>query len=180
MTRTIEVAPYDPGWADQYRAEEEKLRRVFGDETVAIHHIGSTSIPGIKAKPIIDILVEVRDIERVDARNEAMTALGYEPKGEFGIPGRRFFIKGGEEHRSHHVHVYGNGHPEIARHLDFCDYLRAHPEDAHRYSALKEELAQQFRHDPTLYTEGKTEMIREVDEKARTWIRANGLMGEPG
>ena len=180
MTRTLKVVPYDSGWADQFQVEKNSLQQVFGDILVAVHHIGSTSIPGIKAKPIIDILVVVRNIEQVDACNDAMIVLGYEPRGEFGIPGRRFFSKGGEEHRSHHVHVFESGHPEIARHLDFCDYLRAHPEEARRYGQLKEELARKFRHASDRYTEGKTEMIREMDRKALAWREAKRSAGENG
>jgi len=173
MTRTIDVVPYDPCWAEHYQAEREALRRVFGQEAFAFDHIGSTSIPGIKAKPVIDILVTVRDIGRMDAYQDTMIALGYQAKGEFGIPGRRFFIKGGEEHRSHHVHIFERGHPEIARHLNFCAYLRANPVEAARYSALKEALAYKFRHDPESYTEGKSEMIREIDREALIWSGTN-------
>ena len=180
MTRTLKVVPYDPGWADQFLVEKNSLQQVFGDILVAVHHIGSTSIPGIKAKPIIDILVVVRNIEQVDACNDAMIVLGYQPRGEFGIPGRRFFSKGGEEQRSHHVHVFESGHPEIARHLDFCDYLRAHSEEARRYGQLKAELVRKFRHASDRYTEGKTEMIREIDRKALAWREANRSAGENG
>lgn len=174
MSRTIEVVPHDPAWDALFQAERDALRQAFEGEALAIHHIGSTSIPGIKAKPVIDILVEVRDIDRVEDHDEAMTALGYEPKGELGIPGRRFYIKGGEEHRSHHVHVFECGHPEIARHRDFCAYLRAHPEMAARYSALKEDLAREFKQDLDRYTEGKTGLIREIDRKARLWAAGKG------
>ena len=76
MKRVVEVVPYDPGWIGLFEGEAELLRSVFGREVVAIHHIGSTSIPGMTAKPIIDVLLEVRDIERVDAYNEPMGRLG--------------------------------------------------------------------------------------------------------
>ena len=93
MKRIVEVLPYDPGWIALFAAEASLLRSVFDHEVVAVHHIGSTSVPGMKAKPIIDVLLEVRDIERVDAYNEPMRQLGYEPRGEYWLPRRRYFPK---------------------------------------------------------------------------------------
>lgn len=168
MSRTVEVVPHNPNWATQFEAEANRIRAIFGDELVAIHHIGSTAIPGIRAKPIIDLLVEVSDIEKVEAFNEPMIALGYEPMGEFGIAGRRYFQKGGDA-RTHHVHAYQAGHPEIARHIHFRDYVRAHPDDAQAYSQLKEQLAQQYRAEPLSYTEAKSDFVREIDRKAEGW-----------
>jgi GrpB-like predicted nucleotidyltransferase (UPF0157 family) len=121
------------------------------------------------AKPIIDILVEVQDIESIDAINQEMSERGYVPKGEFGIPRRRFFIKGTEESRTHHVHVFQAGDPEFGRHLAFRDYLRAHPEEADAYSQLKQELARRFPHDIDGYMAGKNDLIKETEKKARAW-----------
>jgi len=156
-----------------FEAEAEDIAAILGPELLAIHHIGSTAIPGTKAKPIIDILVEVRDVERLDGFNEALNALGYESLGEHGIPGRRFFRKPGEFTRTHHVHAYGRGHPEIERHLNFRDYLIAHPEEAQAYSRLKESLAREYSEDGEAYTEGKTAFIREIDAKAMAWRRSD-------
>jgi len=91
--RTVTVSPYDPLWAIKYAEEAEKIKAILGDELITIHHIGSTSVPGLSAKPIIDILVEVRQIEAIDSCNPAFIYLGYEPRGEFGIPSRRFLEK---------------------------------------------------------------------------------------
>lgn len=171
MTRRIEVVAHHPQWSEQFEQEVDELAVVFGDEIVAAHHIGSTAIPGILAKPIIDILLEVRHIDRIDAFNDEMRARGYLPKGAFGIPGRRFFIKGTEDSRSHHIHVFQAGDPEFERHLAFRDYLRAHPEEAQTYSRLKEELARRFPHDIEGYTAGKDEFIKEIERRAEAWIR---------
>lgn len=177
MKRVIEVVPHDPRWSEQFEQEADELIAIFGEEIVAIHHIGSTSIPGIVAKPIIDVLVEVRDIERIDAFNEAMTARGYIPKGAFGIAGRRFFIKGSETERTHHIHVFERAHagsPQpstFERHIAFRDYLRAHPNEAQAYSRLKAELARRFPHDIDGYTAGKDDFIREIERKADVWKR---------
>lgn len=169
MMRTVQVVPYDPAWPERFRQEAQALAQALGDLIVAIHHVGSTAIPGLAAKPIIDVLVEVSDVERVDDFNALMAARGYLPRGEFGIPGRRFFIKGDEVHRTHHVHIFEAGHPDVARHLDFRDYLRAHPQEAAAYGHLKAELAQQYPHDIEGYVDGKDAMIKSLDEKARRW-----------
>ncbi len=172
MARRVEVVPPDPNWPDMYRAEAHAIASLLGQELMAIHHIGSTAIPGIKAKPAIDIMVEVRVIKKMDDYDDAMIELGYQPMGEYGIPGRRFFRKPDEFTRTHHVHTYGVGHPEIPRHLNFRDYLTAHPGEARAYSRLKEDLARGFPEDTESYTEGKSEFIREVDAKARAWAES--------
>ncbi len=99
---------------------------------LAILHMGSTAISGSKAKPIIDLLVEVASIERVDACQADMAALGYAAHGEYGIPGRRYFSRSVGEQHTHHVHVYERGHEDIQRQLRFRDYLIAHPEESQR------------------------------------------------
>jgi GrpB-like predicted nucleotidyltransferase (UPF0157 family) len=169
MKRKIEVHPHDPNWRHQFDIEAERLRAILGQLVLEVHHIGSTAIPGIKAKPIIDILIIVKNIQLVDAYNCAMIQNGYLPRGEFGIPGRRFFIKGDEANRSHHLHIYAANHPEIARHLNFRDYLIAHPEAAEEYSELKESLVKQFPHSGPDYTQGKDSFIQSIDEKAKQW-----------
>jgi GrpB-like predicted nucleotidyltransferase (UPF0157 family) len=169
MPRRIEVVPYDPAWPRLFEEEAVSLTAIFGQEIVAIHHIGSTAIPTIKAKPIVDMLVEVRDIEKIDAFNTTMRRLGYLARGEFGIAGRRYFVKGDEMYRTHHIHMYQTGHPDIARHLDFRDYLIAYPEDAQEYSRLKEDLAREYPTDVASYVAGKDGLIKELDRKAKAW-----------
>jgi GrpB-like predicted nucleotidyltransferase (UPF0157 family) len=167
--RHIVVVPYNPRWPELFRQEAAKIATIFGEELVTIQHIGSTSIPGMSAKPIIDIMPVVRDIQQVEMFNAAMIQLGYESKGEFGIPGRRYFSKGGDANRSHHVHTYQLNHPEVARHLDFRDYLSAHPEEAQQYASLKIALAQQFPHDISGYMAGKDAFIKETIQQAHEW-----------
>src|SRR5947209_8072592 len=121
----VQVVAYRDEWVELFRREAEQLGRVFGDELIAIHHIGSTAVPGLQAKPVIDMLPVVRQIERVDAFDPAMRALGYEPMGEYGIPGRRYFRKGGDD-RTHQAHAFQQGDPNVERHLAYRDYLRAH------------------------------------------------------
>ena len=168
VKRKVEIKEYDPQWKKEYEKEKEKLTNIFSDILIDIHHIGSTAIPDIKAKPIIDIMIVVEDINKVDEYNEEMIELGYTPKGEFGIKNRRFFPKGGNE-RSHHVHVFPKGDPEVKKHLNFRNYLRAHPEEARRYSQLKEVLAAKYYYNIDKYIEGKNDFIQEVDRKAAKW-----------
>jgi GrpB-like predicted nucleotidyltransferase (UPF0157 family) len=167
--RNVVVVAYDPQWPARFAQEAARLAPVFGDSLVTIHHIGSTSIPGMAAKPIIDMLPVVRQIEAVDALNPGMEALGYAPRGEFGIPGRRYFAKGQGAQRSHHVHVFAVDHPDIARHLIFRDYLIAHPAEAAAYASLKQALARQFPHDMEAYIAGKDGLIKEIDRRAAAW-----------
>jgi GrpB-like predicted nucleotidyltransferase (UPF0157 family) len=166
MSRKIEVVPHDPKWKILYETEAQVIRGILGAACLSVHHIGSTAIPGIKAKPVLDFLVEVQDIGGVDEFDLGMVKLGYEPRGENGIPGRRFFTKDTAGERSHHVHMFQVGHPEIGRHLKFRDYLRAHPEEAQAYSQLKEALAETHRDDPDSYTDGKSEFIGRIDKLA--------------
>ncbi|MFS1514451.1 GrpB family protein [Chengkuizengella sp. SCS-71B] len=164
--RTIKVVPYQDEWVNKFQEEALKIKEIFGDQLVEIHHIGSTSVPGLKAKPIIDIIPVVKNIKEIDLFNEKMEAIGYEARGEFGIPGRRYFPKGGEKHRSHHVHVFQKGDQHIERHLAFRDYLIAHPEVAKEYEVLKEELANKFSNNPERYSDGKETFIKETEKKA--------------
>ncbi|MBM7644518.1 GrpB-like predicted nucleotidyltransferase (UPF0157 family) [Scopulibacillus daqui] len=168
--RKVEVTPYHPRWTRMFNEEADQLRDVFGSVILDIHHIGSTSVEGLKAKPIIDMMPVVRDIHNIDGFNKAMIAMGYEPMGENGIPGRRFFQKGGDN-RTHHIHMYQLGNPEIERHLAFRDYLRAHPKSAKEYGNLKEALAQQFPYDIESYIKGKEQLVTDIEQKALAWYR---------
>jgi GrpB-like predicted nucleotidyltransferase (UPF0157 family) len=174
--RRVEVVAYNPGWPQMFEDEARILRVALGIELVAIHHIGSTAIPGLCAKPIIDLLAEARDIDNIDSFNPVMEALGYIPKGEFGIPRRRFFIKGTEDERTHHLHIFQTGGSEVTRHLLFRDYLRTHPEDAAVYARLKQKLALIFPEDIESYISGKDSLIREMDRRAVAWqLSANTI-----
>lgn len=167
--RNIVVVPFDPIWSERFRQEARLISAVFGPDLLSIHHIGSTAIPGMSAKPVIDVMPVVREIDRVDEFNSAMRQLGYEPMGEFGIPGRRHFVKGADDNRTHHLHLYQPDHPEVTRHLDFRDYLTAHVEEARQYAGLKIELARHHRNDVDGYMKGKDAFIKGVLQRARVW-----------
>lgn len=172
--RRVEVTPYNEQWVQMYEEEAEKLRRIFGRQLIAIHHIGSTAVPGLDAKPIIDIMPVVRDITLVDEYNQPMRDIGYEPKGENGIPGRRYFQKGGDD-RTRHVHVFQVGSPQIERHLAFRDYLRAHPNEATEYGEMKRKLAREFPHDIDSYIQGKETLVKEIEQRALEWHWKNHI-----
>lgn len=156
-----------------FEKEKAFLKEIFGDEIISCEHFGSTSIPGMKAKPVIDMMCIVKDINMIDSYNSQMEALGYDVVGEWGITGRRLFRKGGEN-RTHHIHFYQLDHPEIKRHLIFRDYLLAHPKEAKRYNRFKEELARkyEFTHD---YSPAKKSFVSEMENKAIKWYETNKL-----
>ncbi len=126
----IQVVGYNEKWPLLFRQEAEKIKKILGAELIDIHHIGSTSVKNLSAKPIIDIMPVVKDIALVDSYQKEFETLGYEAMGEFGIAGRRYFRKG-LEFRTHHVHVFEESNlKDIERHLAVRDYLREHPQDA--------------------------------------------------
>ncbi len=164
----VQVLEYDEDWIKSFELEAEKLKDIFSEELITIHHIGSTSVPGLQAKPIIDIMPVVRKIDRVDGYNPQMEMIGYECMGEFGIPGRKYFRKGGDK-RTHHIHMFEIGDTNVERHLAFRYYLRTHPEDASRYASLKADLARKFPNDIQSYMDGKDALIKEIEKKALSW-----------
>lgn len=174
----VKVVPYQPAWPAEYEAEAEKIKQILGGELIEIHHIGSTSVPGLKAKPILDILPVVRDIDRIDAYNSAFEAIGYEAMGELGLPGRRYFRKGGD-HRTHQVHIFAESSAhEIQRHLALRNYLRAHPGDAYAYGELKQSLAVRFPKDIEGYCNGKDAFVKELEQKALKWEQGGCFVTE--
>ena len=167
MSQLPIVIPHDPAWESEFLAESAIVARVLELET--IHHIGSTSIAGIYAKPIIDMLGEATSVDSIDRLSPHMIELGYEAMGEFGIPGRRYFRKNVGGVRKFHLHVFKKGSEEALRHLRFRDYLRSHPKEAKEYSDLKRELARTCEGDSDKYMDGKDAFIKEIDRKAAEW-----------
>ncbi|MGK7891381.1 MAG: GrpB family protein [Leptolyngbyaceae cyanobacterium] len=166
----VEVVPHHPAWQQDFAAEARHIAHALGETVVAIHHIGSTAIPGIYAKPIIDFLVEVEAIAQVEPHNGAMIQLGYEVMGEYGISGRRYFRKNNAAGiRTHHVHAFEVGSDQSKRHLAFRDYMRTHPADAQAYSDLKRQLTKAHPTDINAYMDGKDDFIQAMDLKAAAW-----------
>jgi GrpB-like predicted nucleotidyltransferase (UPF0157 family) len=169
----VQVVPHDPQWLDAFESEAKQVAAALDKNVVAVHHIGSTAIPNVYAKPVIDLLVEVRDITEVDGQNSAMESLGYEVMGEYGIRSRRYFRKDNQEGiRTHNIHAFAAGSAEAQRHLAFRDYMIAHPEEAQRYSELKRKLAEQHSQSMDAYMDGKDDFIKEMDRRAAQWRAA--------
>lgn len=174
--KSVVVVPHSHLWKDEFEAEARQISDTLGENVSAIHHIGSTAILTIYAKPVIDLLLEVRDLAMLDAQSSSMASLGYEVMGEFGISGRRYFRKDDERGiRTDQVHAFEVGSPESERHLAFRDYLISHPEDAETYSELKRKLAESHPCDMDAYMDGKDSFIKEIEHKAAVWrIRQAG------
>ena len=142
---------------------------------MAVHHIGSTSIPGLLAKPVIDMLAEVSDLSSVDQRAAVMAGLGYEVMDEFGITGRRYFRRiDAQGRRTHHIHAFVAGCFNVIRHLAFRDYLRAHPTPTRQYGELKRRLAEAHPHDVEAYMDGKDAFVKQIELQAIAWLGASG------
>ena len=161
---TVILSPYDPQWPATYAREAELIRGVLGDRLLAVHHIGSTAVPGMTAKPIVDILGVVRDVNDLEPFRDALATAGYLWQCEYGVPGRRYFDKysDGSPMELSHLHCYGEGHPAIAEHLRFRDRLRSDPDAAARYVALKQSLRAQFTDERRRYTQGKGPFIQQI------------------
>lgn len=159
-------------WPLRFEEEAARLRGILGDELVAVHHVGSTSVPGLAAKPIIDMLPIVRSLGRLEALTPAMEEAGYRAWGEYGLPGRRYFTRDEGEWRTHNLHSYQEGDPDIDRHLAFPAYLRAHPEVTAEYAALKREVYARHPADISAYSDGKDAFIKRIEAQALAWYRA--------
>lgn len=173
--REVELVPHNPEWEKLADQEAQHILDSLSIPVVGIYHIGSTSVPGIKAKPILDFVMEVENMEKLIQESPKLEGIGYVSKGEYGIPGRQFFTKDTHGERTHHLHVFQSGHPDIERHLVFRDYLRANPEAARAYEELKEQLAERFPDKSNMYTEAKSDFILSMDEVARYWLEQNGF-----
>jgi GrpB-like predicted nucleotidyltransferase (UPF0157 family) len=166
----IQIVEYNPDWPRRFAAEREQLAVVFRPLTVRIEHIGSTAVPGLGAKPIIDIMLGVDRIEDVQTSISALDANGYEyrPDMEATLPGRRFFVKPPAHPRKVHLHVVEHATPFWERHLRFRNLLRSHPAAAAEYLALKRRLAIEFADNREGYTDAKTEFIEAILKTAES------------
>ncbi|MCR8659032.1 GrpB family protein [Paenibacillus endoradicis] len=164
----VRLTPFSDKWAQMFQDEVNNLKAIFEELIINFEHFGSTSVPGMKAKPVIDMMCIVNEISIVDSFNEKMNALGYDIAGEWGIDRRRLFRKGGDN-RTHHIHFYQFNNPQIERHLVFRDYLRSHPEEVARYSQFKEEIARQFEN-TSGYSPAKKAFVTEMEQLAFIWF----------
>jgi GrpB-like predicted nucleotidyltransferase (UPF0157 family) len=167
----IELLAHDPGWGQAFALERNRIVKVLGSFEAGgmlewIEHVGSTAIPGIHAKPVLDIAAVVHPFPLIKTKREALRKLGYEYHGEAGIPAREFFRT---NPRTCHLHLFTFDSEAFFQHVFFRDFLRAHPEKALEYETLKLELAQKFRTDRESYTNGKDNLVARLNREARAW-----------
>lgn len=164
---TVELVPYRPEWERLYRSESVRILRACGGQVTVVEHIGSTAVPGLSAKPILDLMPGIERLENGPPTIPAMESLGYACRGEHGILGRLYFemVRGGR--RVAHAHMFVVGTADWERHILFRDYLRAHPGTAQAYEELKQTLAARYRNDRPAYTDAKSDFIRSVVARAR-------------
>ncbi len=165
------VTPYNNSWPQAFQHESRIIKEVMGPVLLKIHHIGSTAVPGLAAKPIIDMIPEVSSLVFLDEISKKMEKIGYEAMGELGIPRRRYFRKGGN-HRTHQIHAFQVGDTHITRHLAFRDYLRAHKNIADEYGRLKTAIALRCNNDIEQYCDEKDSFIQLHEKKALKWYSA--------
>ena len=170
----IKLAPYDPTWRARFEEERAALEDAIGDWIVSgVHHVGSTAVPGMEAKPIIDILVGVRDLEASRACFDRLAAMDY-VYAPYRADEMHWFCKPSPLRRTHHLHLVPTGSPRYRNELAFRDYLRDHADTAQEYTALKKKLAESHQHDRERYTAGKADFIRAALDRADA-LKAVGL-----
>ena len=164
FNRPIVVVDYDPQWPILFEKEKEAIMAALGNRFLMIEHIGSTAVPGLAAKPVIDIAVGIQslaDAPGLIPRIEQLRYL-YEPALEQLVPERRFFWKGTPTVHLYHIHLAQVDHPVLLKPLQFRDYLRKHPNTVEEYGVLKKELAQRCIQDLDAYVAGKTGFVENV------------------
>ncbi|MBI4197918.1 MAG: GrpB family protein [Chloroflexi bacterium] len=172
--KPVIIAPYDLAWPGQFSELRQALRVALDELALAVEHVGSTAVPGLPAKPILDLDVVIPSLELLPLVIQRLFGLGYVHRGDLGVPGREAFARSDEmtpkdgRHGvwpEHHLYACARDSLELARHLAFRDYLRASPEAAWAYAVLKQHLAQRYRNDREAYTAGKTAFVEEALRK---------------
>ena len=159
----VVVLPYDEQWKQDFIMIKDEIAAALGQLAIGIEHVGSTSVEGLSAKPIIDIDVVIWDYTVFEEVVSALGAIGYRHEGDLGIAGREAFKYDGKDHlRKHHLYVCPKDSPELKRHIAFRDYLRAHPDAVQEYSRIKEEGAKLYPYDIDRYIEHKSPFIESI------------------
>ena len=163
--KMVRLSFYNPAWERLYKKEEKILYSVIGKYILDIQHIGSTSIPGVKAKPIIDIAIGVKELKSGKKCIKLLKELGYEYKYDAGIKGRLFFAKGSEKSRTHYIHIVKLNGRLWKNFILFRDYLLKHKKSVKEYNELKEELARKYKDNRDTYTAQKDSFIQGIIKK---------------
>lgn len=165
----IAVVQHRSEWKEAFDEERKAILALGIPGIVQVHHIGSTSVAELAAKPVIDIMIEAKSLEGLDRNKEQIESLGYEAMGEFGIAGRRYYRKGGDN-RTHQIHAFEAGDSNLLRHIAFRDYIAEHPNVRKEYGDLKIKVASQCDSDIDRYCDGKNDFIKFHQAKALEWI----------
>ncbi|MGM0901561.1 MAG: GrpB family protein [Bacillota bacterium] len=168
MGKAITIENYNSNWSKLFKDEKVKLKEILADMCLAIEHIGSPSVEGLGAKPIIDIAIGVNDLEGVSEFIEPLKRIGYEFVYHKEFPERRFFRKGHWRAGTHHLHFYRFKGEHWNNQILFRDYLKNHPDALKEYHQLKVDLAKKFSVDRSSYTENKAAFIQYVLQRAKT------------
>lgn len=163
VTKHVVVLPYDEQWKQDFLKIKAELANALGQLAIGIEHVGSTSVQGLSAKPIIDIDVVIKGYTILEDVISALGEIGYQHEGNLGIVGREAFKYDGKEHlKMHHLYVCPEDSPELRKHIAFRDFLRVHPEAVREYSRIKEEGAKQYPNDIERYIEHKSPFIEKI------------------
>ncbi len=173
MSFDLKPIPYDGSWPELFKIEARKIRDALPNLSLEIDHIGSTSIAGLNAKPILDIIIELKSGD-LSSLKTPLAQLGYDSKDEYGIPGRSYFSrKKSDASIGVHVHAFKTGHPAITKHIAFRNFLRAHPKIAHEYGSLKDHLISLPDLTRDNYQERKQPFIDKINSEALVWYEQN-------
>lgn len=166
MPAPVVIVEYDPAWPVVFAELRERLAKTLGETALRIEHVGSTAVPGLAAKPIIDLDIIIQSDAALPEVISKLAAIGYVHEGDLGLAGRHAFSPPSDLPK-HHPYVCATGNAELERHLAFRDHLRANPTAAELYGQLKRELAERFRHDREAYAVAKTAFVEDVLRRAR-------------
>ena len=163
-TKHVIVEDYNPNWISEFQKIKSELLKILNHKIIDIHHIGSTSVPQLFSKPIIDIDIEINN--NFNEVKSLLESIGYIHEGNLGIDGREAFKYTNKAHlMKHHLYVLNKDSKELKRHLTFRDYLKNHIDDVKKYGALKKELAEKYPYDIDAYIKGKSHFIENIYKK---------------
>lgn len=163
VTKHVIVLPYDEQWKQDFLKIKDELTKALGQRIIGIEHVGSTSVQGLSAKPVIDIDIAIKDYTVLEEVISALREIGYQHEGNLGIVGREAFTYDAKDHlKKHHLYVCPEDSPELKRHVAFRDYLRTHPDAVREYSLIKEEGAKLYPYDIERYIEYKSPLINKI------------------
>ena len=169
---TVVLLPHEKEWEESAREVIGRLGEILGDSAADIQHVGSTAIPSVCAKPIVDIALGMRSLAELESYAAELEGAGFIDRGE-DQPGQRLYVLGDPDMRTHHIHAVVYGSEPWRNYLNFRDYMNSHAEAAAAYGALKKELAARYANERKAYTAGKEELIQSILRAAEAW-RANG------